>query len=297
MTSRIFFFLLIFMANVSSAVTLESNNIEGVSFDECMTALTKGITIRRNLYYYKKRIFHIYLDGDSKTSDYTYICKERIFTGAKKVEVEDEEQEPEDFIALEFICRSDSPNRLQLPTCLDYKTSENSLSIKAKFPRGKKVRIKELKLISSKDIVDRVAIKFLPFKIPFVETLLIPRAGFECEIKDTDIEALKKASQLKSGVSYTVIGFVQWFEHEILSITNCSIENQTTSSGSGSIENQTSSSDSVSNDLVKMSDENICNIAVVSSNKGVKIWETSFHFKEYVDEAKRRGLSCGVGGT
>ena len=53
----------------------------------------------------------------------------------------------------------------------------------------------------------------------------------------------------------------------------------------------------MSNDLVKMSDENICNIAVVSSNKGVKIWETSFHFKEYVDEAKRRGLSCGVGGT
>ena len=52
----------------------------------------------------------------------------------------------------------------------------------------------------------------------------------------------------------------------------------------------------MSNDLVKMSDENICNIAV-ASNINPKIWETSFHFKKYVDEAKRRGLSCGVGGT
>ena len=227
MTSRIFFFLLIFMANVSSAITLESNDIDGVSFDECMTALTKGNMIRNNLYYYKKRMFHIYHDRDSKTSDYTYICKERIFTEAKKVEIEGEveEQEPEDFNALEFICRSDSPNRLKLPTCIDYKTSENSLSIKAKFPPGKKVRFKELSFISSKDKYNSVDIRFLPFKIAPIETMLSPHTGIVCEIKDTDTEALKKASQLKSSFSYTVIGLVNYFDNDKWNLTNCSIEN------------------------------------------------------------------------
>ena len=56
---------------------------------------------------------------------------------------------------------------------------------------------------------------------------------------------------------------------------------------------QTASSNTVSHDVFGMSNDNICNIAV-ASNISPKNWETSSHFKKYVDEAKRRGLSCGI---
>ena len=41
-------------------------------------------------------------------------------------------------------------------------------------------------------------------------------------------------------------------------------------------------------------DESVCNGAVVLNESNIKTWTTDYRFYEYVKEAKRRGLNCGI---
>ena len=52
---------------------------------------------------------------------------------------------------------------------------------------------------------------------------------------------------------------------------------------------------SVSNSWARVfDDESVCNGAVVLNESNIKTWTTDYRFTEYVKEAKKRGLNCGV---
>ena len=52
---------------------------------------------------------------------------------------------------------------------------------------------------------------------------------------------------------------------------------------------------SVSSSWARVFDnESVCNGAVILNELNIKIWTTDDKFVEYVKEAKRRGLNCGV---
>ena len=61
---------------------------------------------------------------------------------------------------------------------------------------------------------------------------------------------------------------------------------------STSTQTVSSSSSSSNSEFSSFSNKKLC---MYASNKGK--WETSFHFKKHVEEAKRRGITCGIGGS
>ena len=227
MTFRILLLFFILIANVSSAATFSTNN-KDADFDECMKAWKKGNVIKqysngRVFVHYKNRIFDIFFSNQKGG----YICNEKFFSEGIAEKKKVKEQEPEDFNVLEFICRSDGL-RLYIPYCKKVKSSENLLSIKAKFPNGKKVKLKNLSYTGTKDNYF-IEIQFFPHKIPPMERTMLKAqistgTGFICKTRDSNTKEIEKASKLKLGNSYTVVGTVDDVGKYALSLTNCSFE-------------------------------------------------------------------------
>lgn len=228
MTFRILVLFFIFIANVSSAATFSTNN-KDADFDECMKAWKKGNVIYQFTQYlrvfvhYKNRIFDISFSKEKGG----YICNEKFFSEGIAEKKKVKEQEPEDFNVLKFICRSDGL-KLYIPYCEKVKSSENLLSIKAKFPNGKKVKLKNLSYTGTKDNFF-IEIQFFPHKIPPMERIFLKKeisidTGFICKTRDSNTKEIEKASKLKFGNSYTVVGTVDDVGKYALSLTNCSFE-------------------------------------------------------------------------
>ena len=231
MTFRILVLIFIFVANISSAATFSTNNIDA-DFDECIEAWKKGNVIWQNgmagtrvFVHYKNRIFDIGF-YDEKSA---YICREKIFSEVTTDKKKVGGQEPDDFNVLEYICRSDG-FRGYIPYCMnEVQSSENLLSIVAKFPKGKKVKLKELTYTGSKSGVF-IETKFFPHKIPSVESLFLVakfpnmHVGFTCVINESNSEEIKKASEIKTGVSYTVVGIVDFVGEYDWRLKNCSFK-------------------------------------------------------------------------
>ena len=120
------------------------------------------------------------------------------------------------------------------------------------------------------------------------------RRGLSCGFSNQTAFANITNSGVCVGATYTSGGQKEWTKDYAKQKLVIEAKRRGLSCG---VSTQTASiSSSTPQWLLSWADESICQRAVIERN-GKKTWDGTSSYQKYVDEAKRRGLSCGVGET